>query len=97
MIYILAPFAALTLISLVVAAVRGGADSLLSQTIFSFSLLELIAWVLTIPIMPNTMSSMALISFLALRIIISIVGYEVYYRKNLGELSQKLLEEESIK
>lgn len=70
---------------------------MLSQTIFSFSFLELLAWVLTVPIMPNVMSSMVLLSFLALRMIISIVSYEVFYRHNLGELSQKLLEEESIK
>jgi len=47
--------------------------------------------------MPNLMASMVLISFLALRMIISIVSYEVYYRKNLGDLSQKLLEEDSNK
>jgi prepilin signal peptidase PulO-like enzyme (type II secretory pathway) len=98
MIYILAPIAVLTLLSIVAAAAKcGGADSVLSQTIFSFSFLELLAWVLTVPIMPNVMSSMVLLSFLALRMIISIVSYEVFYRHNLGELSQKLLEEESIK
>ncbi len=84
MIYILAPFAVLVLVSLIIATVKGGAESLLSQTIFSFSLLELIAWSLTVAIMPSMMSAMALVSFLALRIIISIVAYEVYYRRNLG-------------
>jgi hypothetical protein len=37
---------------------------------------------------------MVLLSFLALRMMISIVSYEVFYRKNLGELSEKLLEVE---
>jgi hypothetical protein len=49
--------------------------------------------VLTVPIMPNIFTSMLMLSFLALRVIISIVAYEVYYRHNLGELSQKLLED----
>jgi len=44
--------------------------------------------------MPNIFSSMVLLSFVALRVIISIVAYEVYYRQNLGELSEKLLEVE---
>ena len=88
----LSPFAAITLVSIIVALAKcGGVDSALSQTIFSFSFLELFAWVLTVPIMPTLMASMVLLSFLALRIIISIVSYEVFYRKNLGELSQKLL------
>lgn len=98
MIYIVAPFAVLAIVSIIIAAAKCiGAESLLSQTIFSFSFLELFAWALTIPIMTNVMTAMVLVSFLTLRIIISIVSYEVYYKKNLGELSQKLLEEESQK
>lgn len=85
MIYLWAPFAVLAVVSIVIAAARcGGGDSVLSQTIFSFSLVELCAWILTIPIMPNVMSSMVLLSFLSLRLIISIVSYEVFYRHNLG-------------
>lgn len=88
MVYILAPFVAAGLVLLIVAAAKcGGGDSVLSQWIFSFSFIELFAWVLTVPIMPNIFTSMLLLSFLALRIIISIVAYEVYYRHNLGELS----------
>ena len=87
MIYILAPFAVFALITAIIAAAKcGGADSTLSQIIFSFSFLELIAWILMVPIMENIFSSM-LLAFIALRIIISIVAYEVYYRQNLGELS----------
>lgn len=98
MIYIVAPFAVLSIVSIIVAAAKCvGAESLLSQAIFSFSFLELFAWTLTIPIMANVMTAMVLVSFLTLRVIISIVSYEVYYKKNLGELSQKLLEEESQK
>ncbi len=93
MIYILAPFALLTLVTIIIAAAKcGGTDSVLSQTIFSVSFLELIAWILTVPITPSVASGMVLLSFLALRFIISIVAYEVHYRQNLGELSQKLLE-----
>lgn len=92
MIYILAPFAILSLISIVVAAAKCvGAESLLSQTIFSLSFVELFAWACTVPIMPTVASGMVLISFFTLRIIISIVSYETFYKKNLGELSQKLL------
>jgi hypothetical protein len=94
MIYIMAPFVVLTVISIIIAAAKcGGAESVIGQTIFSFSTLELLAWILTVPIMPDIFSSMVLLSFLALRLIISIVSYEVFYKQNLGELSQKLLEE----
>ena len=83
--YILIPFALLGLIPIIYAATKcGGANSIISQTIFSFSFIELFAWVLTIPIMDDTLTGMVLVSFLALRIIISIVSYEVFYRKNLG-------------
>jgi hypothetical protein len=41
--------------------------------------------------MPNVMTAMVLVAFFTLRIIISIVSYEVFYKKNMGELSQKLL------
>lgn len=37
------------------------------------------------------MTAMVLVAFFTLRIIISIVSYEVFYKKNMGELSQKLL------
>ena len=88
----------LTIVSIIVAAAKcGGADSNISQIIFSFSFLELIVWVLTVPLLPSIFTSMVLLSFIALRFIISIVSYEVYYRHNLGELSEKLLEEESLK
>jgi hypothetical protein len=98
MIYIAAPFVVLALVSIVIAAAKCvGAESLLSQTIFSFSFVELFVWALTIPIMSNIMEAMVLVSFLTLRVIISIVSYEVFYKKNMGELSQKLLEEESQK
>jgi hypothetical protein len=76
MIYLLAPVAVLALVSIIFTVAKcAGADSMLSQTIFSFSLVELMGWVLTVPIMPSVMSSMVLLSFLALRIIISIVSY----------------------
>ena len=98
MIYLLAPIAALALLSLVVAAAKCvGPESLLSQSIFSFSAVELFAWAFTVPIMPSVALAMVLVGFLILRIIISIVSYEVFYKKNMGELSQKLLEEESQK
>lgn len=92
MVYFLAPIAVLAIASIVIAAAKCvGAESLLSQTIFSFSIVELFAWAFTVPIMPNVMIAMALVSFFTLRIIISIVSYEVFYKKNMGELSQKLL------
>jgi hypothetical protein len=47
--------------------------------------------------MNNLVNSMVLISFILFRIVLSIVSYEVYFKKNMGELSQKLLEEESQK
>lgn len=76
MIYVVAPFAVLAIVSIIVAAAKCvGAESLLSQTIFSFSFLELFAWTLTIPIMGNVMTAMVLVSFLTLRVIISIVSY----------------------
>lgn len=76
MVYILAPVAVLALASIIFTAGKcAGADSVLSQTIFSFSFVELIGWMLTVPIMPSVMSSMVLLSFLALRLIISIVSY----------------------
>ena len=76
MIYVLAPFALLTLVSIIVAAARcGGPDSVLSQSIFSFSWLELVAWILTVPLMPDIFSSMILLSLTMLRFIISIVSY----------------------
>lgn len=85
MIYILIPFVLMAIVTVIVAAAKcGGADSTLSQFVFSFSLVELVAWVLTVPIMPNIFTSMLLLSFLALRVMISIVSYEVYYRQNLG-------------
>ena len=92
MIYFLAPFMVAGLVFVLVGAFRCiGAESLLSQTIFSASFVELFAWGLTVPIMPDIPLSMTLLSFLTLRIIISIVGYEAVYKKNLGELSEKLL------
>jgi Tfp pilus assembly protein PilO len=64
---------------------------------FSFSFIELFAWILSVPIISGLATSMVLLAFIVLRVIISIVGYEVYYKKNMGELSKKLLEEESEK
>lgn len=85
MIYFIAPLAGLAVISIIIGAIkRVGADSLLSQSIFSFSMVELFAWVFTVPIMPNIMTSMVLVAFLTLRIIVSIVSYEVFYKKNMG-------------
>ena len=76
MVYVFAPFGLLALITVIIAAVKcGGSDSLLSQWIFSFSALELIGWILTVPIMPTIASTMILVSFLVLRWIISIVAY----------------------
>jgi len=88
MIYLMIPFLLTAITMLIITAARcGGGDSLLSQWIFSFSFIELFAWILIVPIMPNIFTSMLMLSFLALRVIISIVAYEVYYRNNLGELS----------
>jgi hypothetical protein len=76
MVYFIAPLAGLALISIIIAAAKCvGADSLLSQSIFSFSMVELFAWTFTVPIMPNIMTAMVLVAFLTLRIIISIVSY----------------------
>jgi len=52
-----------------------GFDSILSQTIFSLSFVEFFAWLLTIPIMSNTVSMVLLISFFVMRIFISIAAY----------------------
>jgi hypothetical protein len=98
MIYFLAPVALLALAFVIVGAAKCiGAESVLSQTIFSFSMVELFAWAFTVPVMPSVATAMVLLAFFTLRIIISIVSYEVFYKKNMGELSQKLLEEESQK
>lgn len=88
MFYILIPVILLALASIMYPAVKCvGFSSFLSQTIFSFSLLELFAWFFTLPIINDISVSMGLVTFITLRIIISIVAYELYYKKNLGELS----------
>lgn len=85
MIYVLIPFLIAGIIPLIIAAFKCvGADSMLSQAIFSFSFIELFAWACTVPIAPTIVASMALISFLTIRVIISIVSYEVFYKKNMG-------------
>lgn len=94
MIYILAPFLLLAAASVFIVAVQcKGADTVLSQTVFSFSFVEVIGWGLTVPVAKDVPTAMVLLSFLALRIIISIVSYEIFYKKSLGELSQKLIED----
>lgn len=61
-----------------------GIDTFVSQTIFSFSFIEIVAWILVIPIMNNIATPMIMLSLLVLRVIISIVSYEIFYKKNLG-------------
>ena len=85
MIYFLAPFMLTAMVFVLIGAFKCiGAESVLSQTIFACSFVELFAWGLTVPIMPDVPLSMVLLSFLSLRIIISIVGYEAVYKKNMG-------------
>jgi len=86
------PFIILGLIPLIYATVKClGADTFFSQSIFSFSFIEIFSWIMMIPVMNNIATSMVMLSFIVLRIIISIVSYETFYKKNLGELSEKLL------
>jgi len=76
MIYFLAPIAVLGLLSILFAIGKcTGTDSVLSQTIFSVSFIELFAWIFAVPVMTSIFSAMVLLSFLTLRIIISIVSY----------------------
>lgn len=74
--YMMIPFVALGLIPIVFSAIKMvGVASVLSQAVFSFSLIEIISWILSVPIMKDIPTSMALLAFFLIRIIISIVSY----------------------
>jgi hypothetical protein len=85
MFYILIPVILLTLGFVIYGIVKCiGFDPILKQSIFSLSFLELFAWLFTLPIINDISVSMGLVAFITLRIIISIIAYELYYKKNMG-------------
>ena len=76
MTYFIAPILVVSLVFISIGVFKcTGAESVLSQAIFSISFVELFAWAFTAPIMPTIPLTMVLLSFFTLRIIISIVAY----------------------
>lgn len=83
----------LSLIPIVSAimCVKVGTQTLSHLLIFLTSAVEFVCWILVIPKIPEQSLAMVMLAFLLIRIIISIVAYETYYRKLIDKRKQAKL------